>query len=59
MEAEAVALIIASIGGCIASVIYALKHIKKSECCGSKCIQDTNGIIITEPTQNNMKSTEI
>ena len=59
MEAEAVALIIASIGGLIASTIYALKHIRSSECCGSRCIQDTESIVITEPTQNNMKSTEI
>tara|TARA_R100001126_G_C4777967_1_gene125704 strand:- start:36 stop:218 length:183 start_codon:yes stop_codon:yes gene_type:complete len=41
MEAQAVALIIGSIGGLIASIIYSLKHIRESECCGSKCKQDT------------------
>jgi hypothetical protein len=41
MEAQDITLILASIGGLICSVIYAMKHIKKSECCGSKCIQDT------------------
>jgi len=43
MNTEAVALIIASIGGCIASVIYSLKHIRKSECCGNRCIQQVDG----------------
>lgn len=60
MEAQAVALIIGSIGGLIASIIYSLKHIRKSECCGSKCVQDTDTIIINEcPTQNSTRSTEI
>jgi len=60
MEAQAVALIIASIGGCIASIIYSFKHIRESECCGSKCVQDTDGIIINEcPTQNSIRSTQI
>mgnify|MGYP003144605563 CR=1 FL=1 len=41
MEAQDIGFIIASIGGLICSVIYAMKHIKKSECCGSRCTQDT------------------
>jgi len=60
MEAQAVALIIGSIGGCIASIIYSFKHIRESSCCGSKCIQDTDTIIINEcPTQNSIRTTEI
>tara|TARA_R110000851_G_scaffold236046_3_gene388637 strand:+ start:328 stop:531 length:204 start_codon:yes stop_codon:yes gene_type:complete len=67
MEAQAVALIIGSIGGLIASVIYSLKHIRKSECCGNKCTQDTmecggcENIIIKEiqNTQTSTKQTEI
>lgn len=51
MEAQDVGFIIASIGGLICSIIYAMKHIKKSECCGSKCIQDTG------ETQNEINST--
>mgnify|MGYP003121752111 CR=1 FL=1 len=42
MDATSVSLILTAIFGGIASVIYSLKHIRKSECCGSKCIQDTN-----------------
>jgi len=42
MEAQDVGFIIASIGGLICSVIYALKHIKKSECSNCiSCTQDT------------------
>ena len=42
MEAQDVGFIIASIGGLICSVIYALKHIKKSECSNCiTCVQDT------------------
>ena len=65
MEAQAVALIIGSIGGLIASVIYSLKHIRKSECCGSKCVQDTmecgeHNIVISpiSPIQNIQTSTK-
>lgn len=47
MEAQEITLILASIGGLICSVIYAMKHVKKSECCGSSCIQATDEI---EPT---------
>jgi len=42
MEAQSVALILTAVFGGIASVIYSLKHIRKSECCGNKCVQDTN-----------------
>lgn len=69
MNAEAITLIIASVGALIASVIYSLKHIKKSECCGGKCVQDTmecgenhiEKIIIKEiqNTQTSTKQTEI
>ena len=67
MQTEAVALIITAIFGGIASMIYSLKHIKKSECCGSKCTQDTmecggcENIIIKEiqNTQTSTKQTEI
>ncbi len=55
MEAQAVALIIGSIGGLIASIIYSLKHIRESECLGClKCKQDTecNEYHTHEPIQN-------
>lgn len=41
MEAQDIGFIIASISALICSIIYAMKHVKKSECWGSKCIQDT------------------
>ena len=44
METSAVALVITAVFGGIASIIYSLKHIKKSECCGNKCIQETENI---------------
>ena len=61
MEAEAVALIIASIGGCIASVIYSFKHIKKSECCGSKCTQVVmeEGAVVSVDSSPSLKSSVV
>ena len=41
MEAQDIGFIIASISALICSIIYALKHVRKSECCGSRCVQDT------------------
>ena len=41
METQDITLIIASIGATIASIIYSLKHVKKSDCCGSSCTQET------------------
>jgi len=43
MNTEAIALIITAIFGGIASIIYSFKHVKKSECCGNKCIQQVEG----------------
>ena len=57
MEAQDVGFIIASIGGLICSVIYALKHIKKSECSNCiSCCQDTGEIHIEN---SSLKTTEI
>ncbi len=52
MEAQDIGFIIASIRGLICSVIYALKHIKKSEF--SNCISCTQ-----EVEQNNLQSTTV
>lgn len=55
MNAQDIGFIIASIGGLICSIIYALKHIKKSEC--SNCIS------CSQETPHNLecglKSTEV
>lgn len=56
MEAQDIGFIIASVGGLICSVIYALKHIKKSECSNCiSCSQDTGSVQI----DSNLKTTEI
>ena len=47
MNTEAVALIITAIFGGLASIIYSFKHVKKSECCGNKCIQQVDGELPT------------
>ena len=40
MNPQDITLIIASIGATIASIIYSMKHVKKSNCCGATCVQD-------------------
>ena len=42
MESQDITLIIGSIAAALASIIYSLKHVKKSNCCGSTCIQETD-----------------
>ena len=42
MNTQDITLLIGAIGATIATIIYSLKHIKKSNCCGSSCSQDTN-----------------
>ena len=39
MSESETSLIIGAIAMAIASVVYSMKHIKKSECCGSTCTQ--------------------
>ena len=42
METQDITLIIASVGATIASIIYSLKHVKKSDCCGAGCVQEVD-----------------
>ena len=39
MGPEAIGLIITAVSGGLATIIYAFKNIKKSECCGCECEQ--------------------
>jgi len=39
MTPEATGLVITAVSGGIATIIYAFKNIKKSECCGCECEQ--------------------
>jgi len=64
MEAQDIGFIIASVGGLICSIIYALKHIKKSECSNCiSCSQDTgesgSTAIVIESGAIGLKSTQI
>ena len=43
METNEVALVISSIAAAIGAIVYSLKHVKKSECCGSSCVQEVAG----------------
>ena len=40
METEDITLLIGAIAAALASIIYSLKHVKKSDCCGSSCTQE-------------------
>ena len=49
MDSADISIIIAGVSSLIVAVIYSLKHIQKSTCCGIKCSQvvlDNNGNII-------------
>ena len=39
MNTTDVSMLIAGIAAALATIIYSLKHIKKSTCCGSSCTQ--------------------
>tara|TARA_R110002096_G_scaffold11794_4_gene43180 strand:+ start:1712 stop:1912 length:201 start_codon:yes stop_codon:yes gene_type:complete len=49
MDSQSVALIIGAVFGGMASIIYSFKHIRESECMGSRCVQDTEAVVIAEP----------
>jgi len=42
MDSNEVALIISAIAASIASIVYSMKHVKTSKCCGASCQQETN-----------------
>ena len=45
LSATDISMVIAGTAAALASIIYSLKHIKKSKCCGGAftCEQDTEG----------------
>ena len=72
METSEVALIISAVAASIASVVYSMKHIKKSSCCGAFCeqviVEEESGklkeiknsvIIEDEDTKRGRNTTEI
>tara|TARA_R110000851_G_C13032338_1_gene561241 strand:- start:311 stop:541 length:231 start_codon:yes stop_codon:yes gene_type:complete len=40
MSATDVSMVIAGAAAALASIIYSLKHVKKSKCCGASCEQE-------------------
>mgnify|MGYP003644653473 FL=1 len=42
MSATDVSMIIAGGAAALASIIYSLKHVKKSKCCGASCEQEVD-----------------
>ena len=57
MESQDITLIIGSIAAAIASIIYSLKHVKKSNCLGGSCVQETT--IDIEQQKDVVQSTEV
>ena len=45
-SADEVALLLAALGACVASIIYSFKHVKSSSCMGVKCNQVVEGVQI-------------
>ena len=40
MSATDVSMVIGGVAAALASIIYSLKHVKKSRCCGASCEQE-------------------
>ena len=40
MSATDVSMVVAGVAAALASIIYSLKHVKKSRCCGASCEQE-------------------
>jgi len=68
-NAEEIALMLAALGACVASVIYSFKHVKSSSCMGVRCQQAVEGVIVQDvpaqppalkrATHLNMSETEV
>jgi hypothetical protein len=56
------ASVIAGVGAALASIIYAMKHVKKSSCLGSTCTQEVileTGIPVTEQNLRRTRSSTV
>ena len=47
-SADEVALLLAALGACVASIIYSFKHVKSSSCMGVRCQQAVEGVIVQD-----------
>lgn len=47
-SANEISLMLAAFGACVASVIYSFKHVKSSSCCGTRCEQAVEGVIVQD-----------
>lgn len=51
MESNEVALILSAVAASLASIIYSMKHIRRSNCCGNTCEQTVDGVPVTPRTR--------
>ncbi|CAI8390508.1 MAG: Uncharacterised protein [Owenweeksia sp. TMED14] len=62
-SADEVALLLAALGACVASIIYSFKHVKSSSCMGVKCQQAVEGVVVQdvmpEPTPPPRQETNV
>lgn len=47
-SADEIALLLAALGACVASIIYSFKHVKSSSCCGTRCEQAVEGVVVQD-----------
>ena len=61
MSATDVSMVIAGAAAALASIIYSLKHVKKSKCCGASCEQEVedDDEVELEKGSNNKNITEL
>ena len=56
-----ISMLIAGIAAAIVSIVYSLKHVKKSSCCGLSCTQVVDGVeeVVVVDTSNQPENQEI
>ena len=52
MDSNEVALILSAVAASLASIIYSMKHIRRSNCCGNTCEQSVDGVPSTPRTRS-------
>ena len=59
MDSNEVALILSAVAASLASIIYSMKHIKKSNCCGNTCEQAIPDIPHTPRTRSRSQASVV
>ena len=47
-SADEIALLLAALGACVASIIYSFKHVKSSSCMGVRCQQAVESVVVQD-----------